>query len=670
MIKAMSFAEDFDDVKWKDTSSQLSLLLTVDGAPFNINNCQSLNIAIANSEGYIMSKQLDLAAVDDPNSGVIEMPLDDNIMTSLTPDIYRIEAWATIKPVMVETTPTTATLTILEDELKTHVAIFPSDGALQFEITNNLMGTTGRVVSVITMQNFEDRFQHLYDDTKNNIEKLRGPQGKSDFDLAVDNGYTGTVNDWLQTLVGPKGDKGDSAYQVWLDAGNKGDEKAFIVSLKGGKGDKGDPGTGVKIVGQADSPDKLPATANDADGYMVNGELYTFINGKWLNVGKIQGPKGDTGDSAYQTWLKAGNEGDDKAFLASLKGEKGEKGVVDTSNLVSANDFSKYENDTKKLIEDGDKNTLNEAKMYVENHGSPVSNTSMDFDWKVATKPDGLSDWYVYMCVKNGILYLTGGGSVPSYPGTLMWFPVYDITKDFPDFLKTDFANMLKVRYPVGWASSVDTTWTTQVSFDPSGIFQFQALNKGFYAFTISLTAPLFNKSSSNSNNPGDSNPGTENGSGTTPTSNILATVNKPLFKDINNSNVAPGIVKLSKALTAADSISMKFGSQPLQVNDDATIITPQADNSMVNTIGTVTATYAELTSTDGKLIYDYQQNDGMTQAQMYGYATYVRLTDSQTLEFRTVGHGNSDSLNGTVYIKVWDDYQVYPLETVELVTK
>lgn len=157
---------------------------------------------------------------------------------------------------------------------------------------------------MITMQNFEDRFQKLFDDTKNNIGQLRGPQGKDAFDVAVDNGYTGTVDEWLKTLVGPKGDKGDTGKQ----------------------GPKGDPGTGVKIVGQTDSADKLPKTANDADGYLVNGELYTFIGGKWIDVGKIQGPKGDTGPSAYQAWLDAGNTGDSKAFIASLKGDKGDKG--------------------------------------------------------------------------------------------------------------------------------------------------------------------------------------------------------------------------------------------------------------------------------------------------------------------------------------------------------
>lgn len=40
----------------------------------------------------------------------------------------------------------------------------------------------------------------------------------------------------------------------------------------------------------------------------------------------VQGPAGDAGKSAYQTWLDAGNTGDEAAFLLALKGAKGDKG--------------------------------------------------------------------------------------------------------------------------------------------------------------------------------------------------------------------------------------------------------------------------------------------------------------------------------------------------------
>lgn len=46
---------------------------------------------------------------------------------------------------------------------------------------------------------------------------------------------------------GDKGDTGKSAYELWLDDGNTGSEDDFLASLKGEKGDKGDTGAqGVK----------------------------------------------------------------------------------------------------------------------------------------------------------------------------------------------------------------------------------------------------------------------------------------------------------------------------------------------------------------------------------------------------------------------------------------
>jgi len=87
-----------------------------------------------------------------------------------------------------------------------------------------------------------------------------GIDGKSAYQLWLDQGNTGSVEVFLNSLKGAKGDKGDtgltgatgqngldgergvdgkSAYQIWLDAGNTGTESDFLLSLKGEKGDSG-----------------------------------------------------------------------------------------------------------------------------------------------------------------------------------------------------------------------------------------------------------------------------------------------------------------------------------------------------------------------------------------------------------------------------------------------
>ena len=57
-------------------------------------------------------------------------------------------------------------------------------------------------------------------------------EGKSAYEVAVDNGFEGDANDWILSLRGPKGDKGDRG-----DQGIQG-----IQGIQGLKGDKGDQG--------------------------------------------------------------------------------------------------------------------------------------------------------------------------------------------------------------------------------------------------------------------------------------------------------------------------------------------------------------------------------------------------------------------------------------------
>jgi hypothetical protein len=86
--------------------------------------------------------------------------------------------------------------------------------------------------------------------------------GKSAYDVAVDNGFVGTVAEWLASLEGEKGEKGDD--------GEKGDTgEQGIQGERGLKGDKGDTGEqGVKgDTGAAGAKgDKGDTGAAGADG--------------------------------------------------------------------------------------------------------------------------------------------------------------------------------------------------------------------------------------------------------------------------------------------------------------------------------------------------------------------------------------------------------------------
>src|SRR5690625_4603977 len=65
-----------------------------------------------------------------------------------------------------------------------------------------------------------------------------GVEGKSAYEVAVDNGFEGSEQDWLDSLVGPKGDPGPEGPKG--DPGSQG--PAGADGAKGDKGDKGDTG--------------------------------------------------------------------------------------------------------------------------------------------------------------------------------------------------------------------------------------------------------------------------------------------------------------------------------------------------------------------------------------------------------------------------------------------
>ena len=84
-----------------------------------------------------------------------------------------------------------------------------------------------------------------------------GTDGKSAYQIAVEQGYQGSESDWLSSLKGDKGDKGNtgakgnpgqdgangkSAYAIAVEHGYEDSEEKWLLSLKGEKGDTGKRG--------------------------------------------------------------------------------------------------------------------------------------------------------------------------------------------------------------------------------------------------------------------------------------------------------------------------------------------------------------------------------------------------------------------------------------------
>ena len=103
-----------------------------------------------------------------------------------------------------------------------------------------------------TISNGDGTFTLNYTDgtsfTTIDLTGNKGEEGKSSYEVWLDAGNSGTMDDFLSTLVGEKGEKGlpgsdgKSAFQLWLDDGNTGNILDFLSDIQGPRGLKGDPG--------------------------------------------------------------------------------------------------------------------------------------------------------------------------------------------------------------------------------------------------------------------------------------------------------------------------------------------------------------------------------------------------------------------------------------------
>ena len=162
-----------------------------------------------------------------------------------------------------------------------------------------------------------------------------GENGKSAYELAVENGFTGTVEEWLLSLVGPAGvgENGKSAYEVYCDS-NEGDdlsESDWLLSLVGSSGNGISSIEGPETDGLYDtytihysnSADTTFVVKNGQDGQ--DGSLTLFGNAE---PDALQGRNGDSYINT-QTWdyyVKEDNAWVEKGNLKGAQGLVGEAG--------------------------------------------------------------------------------------------------------------------------------------------------------------------------------------------------------------------------------------------------------------------------------------------------------------------------------------------------------
>ena len=200
-------------------------------------------------------------------------------------------------------------------------------------------------------------------------------RGYSAYEIALQQGFEGSKDEWLRALVGPQGETGvsisdvrlndNSALTITLDdgtefttesiKGDKGDK-----GQKGDKGDKGDTGKGITFIRLNDD---YSLTLFFSDGSYSNTEKSVRGPQGEQGIQGIQGPKGDTG--------QAGPEG--KQGPKDDKGDPGQPGINMEIHICSITEY--------------------DAETRVPTIENPNSSTFYLVPTKDGTSPDLFTEW-------------------------------------------------------------------------------------------------------------------------------------------------------------------------------------------------------------------------------------------------------------------------------------
>lgn len=177
-----------------------------------------------------------------------------------------------------------------------------------------------------------------------------GADGDSAYDVAITNGFVGTENEWLSSLIGADGEQGPQGEQgsqgIQGEQGIQGPQ-----GEQGPQGIQGEAGTGITFKGQVDSDPSGSGDVTLSDGVTVftpeNGNavistvddsLFIYDGTNWVDGGSIQGPQGVQGSQGIQG--EQGPQGiQGEQGPQGLQGEQGPAGA-DGTNALEITDVS------------------------------------------------------------------------------------------------------------------------------------------------------------------------------------------------------------------------------------------------------------------------------------------------------------------------------------------
>ncbi len=167
-----------------------------------------------------------------------------------------------------------------------------------------------------------------------------GAEGASANQIWLDNGNTGTEEDFVDSVVGAAGAQGSTG-PAGANGTNGTNGTNGVDGQDGAQGPAGADGTSITIQGTKETVGNLPASGSTGDLWIINtsgggataGDGYVWTEGgTWLNIGPLRGPQGIQGTAGVNGVDGAdGTDGVDGAQGAQgpqgIQGPQGVQGI-------------------------------------------------------------------------------------------------------------------------------------------------------------------------------------------------------------------------------------------------------------------------------------------------------------------------------------------------------
>ncbi|WP_241494542.1 hypothetical protein [Lactiplantibacillus plantarum] len=177
-------------IKQGDTETTFTFICKNAGEAVDLTQATSITAKIGNASGYLRSQPITITSLAGLNPGWLNLQPTPALISGLPDGDYQLEIWVV-------------------DQAGT--SIYPSDKPLGFTIANNIESESGASITTIAFDDFVEAMNKAASTIAKGEKGDPGDQGISAYQVAVNAGFSGSVNQWLASLVGAKGDSGKDA---------------------------------------------------------------------------------------------------------------------------------------------------------------------------------------------------------------------------------------------------------------------------------------------------------------------------------------------------------------------------------------------------------------------------------------------------------------------------